>query len=288
MIRPDIAQDRLRTVVTQVRERSFDYRRRPNRPRDWHLYDLAQSHELEEVLRLIRAVVETDSAERPRPGSLLGTPSGRPSTPLADLLKALLWQSYRHSANRPAEGELRVVELGLSRRFSYKTLERAFSHPEVKAALPRLLAITNRPLRGLETVFSIDGSGFPVTVRDHYRSERDRQNGEDREAGYLPRGPRSWVRNVANVGVRFGLVAGWKSWTDDHLAEVHCFGAVLDQTKESHPQMTQQLGDGAYSSRPLVGQARERGVRCRFLPRRTANLKSLGEPWWRPSLWGWW
>lgn len=275
---------RLRSTVAQVRDRSFPYVRRPHRTRNWHLYNLAQTHELEEILDLIGLVVDTDSAEQgsipsPRRG-------GRPRVPLADRLKALLWQSYRGVANRPTEGELRVLNLGLGHRFSYKTVERAYSAPDVVAALPRLLEITNRPLRSFETIFSIDGSGFPGSVREHYRTERERQHEAEREAGYLPRGPHSWVRNVANVGVRYGLVAGWKSWTDGSLPEVHCYPEVFAQTRANHPEMEQQLGDGAYAIRAIVDRTTAQGVSCRFLPRRKVNLKSFGVVGWKPSFWG--
>jgi transposase len=286
VIRTDLALRRLRTTVAQVRARSFPYVSRPLRRRNWRLYDLAQTHELEEVLRLIRLIVATDLRECSA-SSLPSSPrGGRPRVPLADLLVALLWQSYRGSANRPTEGDLRVLDLGLSRRFSYKTLERAYSLPDVVAALPRLLQITNRPLVGLETIFSIDGSGFPTTVRAHYRTERERQNGSDREAGYLPQGPHAWVRNVADVGVRFVLVAGWKSWVEERLPEVHCFAEVFDQTRSEYPGMTQQLGDGMYAIRWVVAHAAERGVTSRFLPRRNVKLMAYRATGWKPSLWG--
>lgn len=281
----DAGLRRLRDTVGRVRDRTFPYQRRPARPRNWARYDRAQTRELEGVLELIELVVDTDVAERgaPVPSSRRG---GRPPVPRSDLLKGLLWQSYRETANRPTEGELRVVRLGLERRFSYKTLERAYSDREIVAALPRLLAITNRPLRGLEMIFSIDGSGFPGSVREHYRSAREHQPEGEREAGYLPRGPHSWVRNVANVGVRYGLVAGWKSWTEGSLPEVHCYAEVFGSTRAMHPGMTMQLGDGAYAIRDLVDQTTRVGVACRFLPRRRVNLKSFGVAGWKPSYWG--
>ncbi|MCI4368214.1 MAG: hypothetical protein L3K09_01435 [Thermoplasmata archaeon] len=284
VIQADLALRELRINVAQVRDRSFPFVRRPRPHRNWHLYDLAQTHELAEVLHLIRLVVATDTAERPPPPC--SRRGGRPRVPLGDRLTILLWQSYRGAANRPAEGDLRIIGLGLSRRFSYKTLERAYSDPEVIAALPRLLAITNRPLRGLETIFSIDGSGFPTTVRDHHRRERERQDGTQRDAGYLTSGSHACVRNVANVGVRYGVVAGWKSWTDGHLPEVHGYREVFGQTRMNHPGMTQQLGDGAYAIREIVGQTVEAGVSCRFLPKGNANLKSNGVAGWKPSYWG--
>ncbi len=275
---------RLRATVTQVRTRTFPYQPRTPRRRNWARFDRAPAHERGGLLPRVRFVVDTDAAERRAVPPLRS--GGRPRVPLADLLKTLLWQSYRGTANRPTEGELRVLELGIGRRFSYKTVERAYSDPEVIAALPRLLAITNRPLRGLETIFSIDGSGFPGSVQEHYRTERERQRAPEREAGYLPRGSHSWVRNVANVGVQYGLVAGWKSWTDGSLPEVHCYAEVFGQTRTTHPEMVQQLGDGAYAIRALVDRTTEQGVSCRFLPKRSVNLKAFGVPGWKPSLWG--
>ena len=132
----------------------------------------------------------------------------------------------------------------------------------------------------------MDGSGFPSTVRENYRSARERQDPGDREAGYLPKGPHSWVRNVANVGVRYGLVAGWHSWTEGGRTEVHCFREVFDQTRANHPEMRLQLGDSAYSIRELVGWATDHGVACRFFPRRNVSLRSHGVAGWRPSYWG--
>ncbi|MGI0053479.1 MAG: hypothetical protein ACRECR_04370 [Thermoplasmata archaeon] len=260
MIGGNLPLRRFRSTVPQVRDRSFPYLRRTPRRRNWHRYDLAQTQELPEILHLIQRVVAADVTDLPSPPPLPSRRGGRPRVPLADRLTALLWQSYRGMANRPAEGALRVLDLGITARFSYKTIERAHSDPEVIAALPRFLEITNRPLRGLETVFSIDGSGFPTTVRDHYRGVRERQNGTERDAGYLPTGPHAWVRNVADVGVRYGSVAGWKSWTDGRLPEVHGYPEVFGQTRANHPGMTQQLGDGAYAMREIVRRTVEAGV----------------------------
>ncbi len=55
---------RLRSTVAQVRDRSFPYLHHPPRRRNWQLYDLAQTHELEGALHLIPLVVDTDTAER--------------------------------------------------------------------------------------------------------------------------------------------------------------------------------------------------------------------------------
>lgn len=282
---PRVARQRLQATVTAIRERTFPYVPRPTAHPDWHLYDLAQTHELGDLLRLLRALVDDWATARPSPPLSAGM--GRPRVPLPDLIKLLLWQCYRGVANRPAEGDLHVLSaaLGLTREFSYKTVERAYGRSEVRQAIGELVERSNRPIRGLETTFTVDGSGFPTTVTQHYRTVRERQD-EGKERGEVPRGPNDWVYNVANVGCRYGLVAGWVSWTDHRVGEITPFPAVLAQTRRTHPEMARQLGDGAYSARWIVELLDQVGVDGRFLPRRNVTLKALGCTAWPRSLWG--
>ncbi|MHB1887440.1 MAG: hypothetical protein ACYCVV_21105 [Acidimicrobiales bacterium] len=191
-------------------------------------------------------------------------------------------------ANRPAAAELRLVAgpLGLARPFSYGTIAHAYHDPEVLVALRALLWLTNEPILGKEWGFAVDGSGFSTTVGAHYGSHRARQRGPEREEGAFPTLPRPWVRNVANVGLQFGMVAGWKSWVDPRLGELSAFEEVFRSTAHLHPGAQLQLGDGLYAVRWVVGQVTAAGMECRFLPRRDGTLKCLGEPAWPRSLWG--
>lgn len=213
---------------------------------------------------------------------------GRPPIPTAERIAALLWQSYRGGANRPAAAELRLVArpLGLSRPFSYGTIAHAYHDPEVLVALRSLLWLTNEPILGKEWGFAIDGSGFSTTVEAHYASHRSRQRDAGREEGAFPTLPRPWVRNVANVDPQYGMVAGWKSWVDPRLGELSAFEEVFRSTARLHPPAQVQLGDGLYAVRWVVGQVMEAGMACRFLPRRDVTWKCLGEPTWPKSIWG--
>lgn len=153
-------------------------------------------------------------------------------------------------------------------------------------ALRSLLWLTNEPILRKEWGFAIDGSGFSTTVEAHYASHRSRQRDAGREEGAFPTLPRPWVRNVANVGLQYGMVAGWKSWVDPRLGELSAFEEVFRSTARLHPTAQVQLGDGLYAVRWVVGQVTEAGMACRFLPRRDVTLKCLGEPAWPKSLWG--
>ena len=284
---PHSARHRLQQVVTQVRSKTFPYVRRPRRRIPWRLYTRAQTRELPEMLDLIRDLVDLYALEHPEPP----TPhprGGRPAIPLSDRLKGLLAQSYLGLPNRPTEGEVAAFRaaLGIGSLFGYKTVERSYGDPRMGAALYALLEITNRPVHGLETGFAADGTGSPIAVGQHYRSARARQAETERQAGLLPQGERGWVYNVGAVGVRYGLIAGWVSWTNRRVGEVSQFSELTRQTKELHPEWSKFFGDGAYSARWVVGLLDRMGVRSWILPRRNVTLKRLGEPAWPRSLLG--
>ncbi len=285
------ATKRVREVVDQVRERAFPYVRRPRTRVPWPLYDRAQTREVPDMLELIRILVDRYAWEHPEAPLPRPSRGGQPPVPLPDRLKVLLAQSYLGLPNRPTEGEVTVLRgsLGLSRYFGYKTVERSYGDPRIVAALYALFELTNRPVKGLETTFAADGTGFPTAIGQHYRGVRGRQREQEREQGLLPGGGRDdhdWVYNEATVGLRYGLFAGWVSWTDHSVGELGKFEGVARQTKALHDEWNRFLGDGGFSARWVVGMLDRMGVQAWILPRRNVRLTSLGEPAWPRSLQG--
>lgn len=288
MLHPQVARDLLQQHITQVREGTFPYRARPTVRRDWSLYDRAATHEARDVLDLLVSATETLGERVPRWTEVPADHIGRNPVVVLDRVRGLLWQSYRGVANRTAASELGLLgrELGLERSYSYSPVTRAYHDPSVLLALKALLWLTNEPVIGVERGSAIDGSGLSTAVDRHYASSRGRQRGEGREEGAFPPTPRPWVRNVANIGLDYQLVAGWKSWMDPHLGELSAFDEVFRMTVALHPEAKVQLGDGLYAVRWVVGQVAEAGMTSRFLPRRDVTLKCLGEPAWPKALWG--
>lgn len=225
VLHPQVARDLLRQHITQVRERTFPYLARPPVSRDWALYDRAATHEARDVLDLVVDATTVLGERVPRWAEIPPDHVGRRPVITLDRLRGLLWQTYRGVANRPGASELGLLgrELELGQDYSYSTLARSYHDPEVLLALKSLLWLTNEPVMGEERGFAIDGSGFSTGVGEHYASHRGRQRGEGREEGAFPSAPRPWVRNVANIGLDYELVAGWKSWSDPTLGERSAF-----------------------------------------------------------------
>ena len=71
--------------------------------------------------------------------------------------------------NRVAEGLIHLFDgkLGLSQHFLYK-IEGGYDKKSVDRILDMVFQLTNEPIRELEKVFSVDGSGSPTSVIQNY------------------------------------------------------------------------------------------------------------------------
>jgi transposase len=95
---------------------------------------------------------------------------GRPPVEAADIAKVLLMQTYMGSPNRVAEGLLLIFreKLGISRHFSYKAIERGYDREAVNEILDEASRIANEAVKGKETRFAFDGTGFSGSTKENY------------------------------------------------------------------------------------------------------------------------
>lgn len=272
---------RVRETITAARTRTLDYQPRPEPKADWSAYDAAMTKELPDVIRLIRRFVDTAVANLAPPRRVVPR-MGRPPTNPSDVAKVLLAQAYIGKPNRVAQGlgDALGPRLGIASTFSYKTIERGYDNEAVTLILQEVFRLTNVPVHGLETAFSIDGSGMVTSVRDNYAAARARQANGDRSKGGWPKGSAGRVYNVAIIGTRYKLLAAWRAATDEHARELAQFPDALAQARENQPGMEMLLGDGLYAGRPQVQMVAEAGVVPRFLPRRNVTLKRFGVDAW--------
>ncbi len=272
----------VRALIISVRERDFPYLRRPDKKIDWAMYDAAQCTETADMLSLIRELVEraSERVDARTPSPTRGP--GRPPTNPSDIAKVLLAQSYLGLSNRVAEGliHLHRHNLGISRTFSYKTIERAYDRETVRAILDDVIALTNIPLQGLEDCFSIDGSGTPTRTRQNYAHDRERQRDRNEkdatDTDEFPESIQDYVYSVAVVGTRHKLFASVQNSLDHSMGEMRFFPAAVSETKERHPRMGMLCGDGIYANRDACSIVDGAGAVPRFLAKRNTSLKRKG------------
>ncbi|MGI0055114.1 MAG: hypothetical protein ACREBZ_05305 [Thermoplasmata archaeon] len=276
----------LRKVIDTVRSQDFPYDRRAPKKVDWRAYDLAQAHEMADMLQIIRLSVEA-ADRRLAARSRRRRGRGQPPTPAADVAKVLLMQSYLGVPNRVAEGIVRLLgpSLGLSAEFSYKTVERGYSRADVDALLDEVVVLSNLPVKDLEKVFSVDGSGSPTRKRQNYADSRSSQRRVEKEgSGAFPKGSHDFVYSVFVVGAVFKLIAAYRNTLRHDVGELAFFPELARATKEVHPSIEMMVGDGIYAGRPQVDLVTELGAVARFLPRRNITLKRFGSVGWVPML----
>jgi len=266
-------RDLVREILTANRNGNLRYESRPKPRTNWTLYDAAATQELPDVLRLIEAFTQQAATIFP------ATPqrgSGRRPIPRHLVARALLTQSFLELANRPAQGATQALKHHEATAFSYKTIERGYSDPIVRQVLDEVFRLTNLPLRGLETTFSIDGSGMTTAAGDHYASARAKQKTADRRTGQTPPATTHRVYNVAVIGTKHKVLASWITNAAPSHSELAAYPAALRQAKTQQPGMTKLLGDALYGNRPQVKLASDLDITPHFLARRTTSLKRMG------------
>jgi transposase len=281
----------LRDLVSSVRDGTFRYEGKPKRSLDWSSYDEAQVREVSDMLALVRRFVEVASGRIPPEDHERSKRRGRPSTyPPSDVAKALLLQSYFGVSNRVAAGlvDLFKEKLGVSKAFSYKTIERGYDPSLVTRILHEVFRLTNEVGNAKEDTFSFDGTGDLTSSKINYESVRSEQRKNDSTTrGAWPSSSsshHSFQYSESSVGVHTKIIAGFESTPDYSVGELLMFPSVLSQTGINCPSMNRALGDALYSTRNACSMVSQRGARPYFFPKVNSIFMSHGVPSWKEMM----
>ena len=268
----------LRQIISGVRDKKFDYETKEPKKRDWFKYDRAQCREIVEMLELIKLLV--DAAERRLEPDSEPFSRGRPviARPV-DVAKVMLMQSYFQVANRPAEGLIILFSdrLELSTEFSYKTLERGYDDERVKRILDEVFRLTNEPVKMLETLSSVDGSGYPTSHKTNYSNDREKQRSKKSESDKFALSKKhDYVYNSAVIGTTYEIYSAWVPSTDHSVGELSLFPETFEMCQQNAPETKIFLGDGLYAVRDIVQAVATAEMIPITLPRRDTAFKKKG------------
>jgi transposase len=297
--------EELRELVKSVRDGTFEYKNRDKTEINWAKYDSAQIREMANYLNNLRDIVD-EAGNRIRSRTIPEKRGpGKPETNPADIAKMLLLQTYTDSPNRVAEGLLLLFQekLGISRHFSYKTIERGYDREKVNEILDEVVAITNECVESEEKTCSFDGTGLSASNKENYADKRQKQNSKKNQKKSKPSNDdqsddsfpitnltsnRGFSYCVMGIGVQYKLISGISVSPDHSVGETTMFPEAYFQTLQSYPNLENVLGDGIYASRWITDLVSKTHLTPYFLPKSNVTFQSKGFTGWYDMLFSLW
>jgi transposase len=276
----------LQTLLESIECKEYTYQPKEKEKIDWKSYDYAQIHEIDDMLRTIKDMVNLACvrlAIEVKPGG-----RGRPSVYPGDKAKILLMQQYFGTSNRVTEGFLILFKekLGI-KEVSYKTVERAYDDPDVKRILCEVSRITQELVKDEEHIFSSDGTGLPHSLKQNYEREK-REKRKEKENKSKNKDKKKNVHGfeqaIITVGTRYKMIASFIITGNPHAAEAPYLGEALSNVQDIYPHIEMMIGDAAYLSRKNTSLVTAAGAIPRFYPKKNVTLSAKGSPAWKNML----
>lgn len=174
------------TLVREARDP-----KRPTYAQPWKAYNAAQTHEKEHVADLLRSMCDTiESPPQHR---------GRPRIPLGDTVFACVMKVYGTASGRRTATDLREYEAKgyLDRAPHYNSVFNALESESLTPILKHLIEEAAVPLRGIESDFAVDSSGFSTRTFGRWF---------DHKYGKKSKGEWLWIKAHIMCGVKTNVV----------------------------------------------------------------------------------
>lgn len=154
-------------VLDEVRETHFKGREKEYPYSEWE----KKREKVKERLRNLPSYVKQAVEKIQREDEARGRP---PKLDLEKKVMLFLFSRWINKSNRGTEEALQAFQPLFGFDVSYKTIERLYSDEEVKAALHNLFVLLIGE-EGTSGRFAGDGSGYSLSVEEHYRTEPQKE-----------------------------------------------------------------------------------------------------------------
>jgi transposase len=212
---------------------------------DWAAYNMAQTTEKEQFVKLFRELC----ANIPNPPQA----NGRPRLPLSDMLFAAGFKVYTGLSGRRFMSDMRKAHAdGVAATLPcYNSIFNVLEPEEVTPIIREMITRSALPLKAIETDFAIDSTGFTSTqLVGSWQSEK---YGAKRH-----RVEHDWLKVHAMVGTKSNAVVAIEIG-GRNSADTKYFAPLLETTTE-HFNPQRVLGDKAYSTHANIALAERKGV----------------------------
>lgn len=227
---------------------------------DWGVYNKAQTQE--------KALFKVLLFDLCRPFTTPTGCNGRPRIPMSDILFASIFKVYSTVSARRYATELNEAkeQKFISRAICYNSVLRYFYSEEMTKALRKLIEDSSLPLVEVETEFTVDSTGFPVS---RYVRWFDEKYGNTRSG-------KDWVKVHVMAGVKTHIVTSVKI-KGRNAGDAPMFGPLLRATAKNF-KMVEVSADKAYLSHANLDIAADMNATA-FIPFKEANVAGHGGLW---------
>ncbi len=232
---------------------------RPHYSQDWPNYNRAQCEEKARFIELLADLCGTV----PEPEYTFG----RPRLPLADMVFACAYKVYSGFSSRRFTCDLQDAhDKGLLANVPhFNSVSNYMSNPDLTPTLDNLITLSSLPLKGVETDFAVDSSGFSTSTYISWFSNKWGRIKDHRE----------WVKVSLMCGVSTNIVtsvemSGWEAHDTNY------FIPLIERTAE-HFVINEVSADKAYLSKKNLEAVEALGG-TPYIP-----FKSNSVPVWKPD-----
>lgn len=183
----------------------------------------------------------------------------KPKLSIAEKTSLLIFAIWMCKSNRDMADSLTLLKPLIGKEVSYKTIERLYSDPEVKACLYNLFILL---LKDSKKEFAGDGTGFSLSITKHYASN-------PRKKGKAFR----YMFSLVDLSKGMCVAIGYSC-----KSEMEAFKEALEMVGKLGIKMESIALDKYYSSRKVIGLF-DKEVKLYILPKR--NLRRIGFRWLR-------
>jgi len=237
-------------------------------PRDEALYNAIQENEwfffFKTLPELAHAVAGNSS---------LWLNIGRPTKNLSEMLTCLaIWQRFPNLSVRSAKGFLEflkwqgVIKIEVP---CFKTLSNYQANERIRYYLGRLIEVSSKPLRVIETCFATDMNGVRTNNFTSWFSIRTgkRIRKRDHLASHITTGVKSNIVTAVNINIKKGK--------DNEILREH-----VEKTAHNF-KVEEWSGDGAYQCRENCTAIAEVGAKPYFNLQKNVRSLAKGHPMWK-------
>jgi transposase len=256
--------------TTVVTEAIVKIQKRPTYKQDWPAYNASQCEEKSRGQILLRALC--DGIEQP---PYVGR--GRPPLRLSDAVYCATMKVWTTLSGRRATSDIRACEeRGLvEERPCYNSIFNYIARPDLTPLFKRLIEEAAAPLRGIETSFAVDGTGFATSgyarwYTHKWGSSEQKRDSEDKKV-------KGWVKGHFMTGTLTNVVTAAEA-TDGNANDSPFFAPLVQRTRANGWNVREVSADKAYLSHDNLAIVEQAGG-VPFIPFKSNSSPTGSSAW---------